>query len=130
MNYYEIKRKDDPDYWRSWIYTAKNEYNQYLRFEIYLAQGYYYNVVFYIANKRKQGFQYLKQTGKDGIKSLIWAKNCLIDFINNHPKYVELHPIKIWADDSRRMRIYKRALMPLGFKYIPNNGCYLLYKWK
>lgn len=101
-------------------YKTKNSRNQLLTFEIYEYEAGKFNVVFFITTKRKKGYQYKQQTGKDGVKSLIWAKQCLEDWIN---KYREQHKgkvVKIYHDDRRRATIYERSLVPIGFKVAKN----------
>lgn len=85
-----------------------------------------YFVTFQIMSKRKHGFQENVSTGKDGIKSLIWAKNCIKDFIEN-----ELYSgdkIVIGASNSKRFRVYQKGLKDLRFyqdRY--NNKLSLVY---
>lgn len=81
---YEIVR----DYNKTeYFYKAKNCMNQSLVFEVFIielnefSKSAIWNITFYICNKRKHGYQSNKITGKDGIKSLLWAKKCLLDFI-------------------------------------------------
>lgn len=128
---YEVNRQTDENYAHSWFYKTRNEINQILVLEIYLTTDHYINIKFYITTKRKHGYQYLQQTGKDGLKSLLWAKACVMDFLENPPyNRIKQFPICVYADDLRRMDVYKRALIPLGFKEVYNKGAYLLYKWK
>jgi hypothetical protein len=118
------KETTPPDYVEDYVYTAKNECGQVLVLEIYLKEyslNKWYNVAFHIASKRKRGWEDLKQTGKDGLKSLLWAKACVKDFIKNYPLDI-VYPIRIEADDSRRFKIYERKLKDLGFvKYSNKN---------
>lgn len=74
------------------------------------------------------GYQEGKTTGKDGIKSLLWAKKCLFDFID-YAKWkflgdsIEVHP-----DDERRRKVYEYALLPLGFKIMKDKYKTIIYK--
>ena len=104
------------------IYKIKNSYGQFLNLKFeYIPYDKFidWNVVFYIG-KRKQGYQYLKQTGKDGIKSLLWAKKCIIEFIDMLQKnYIynnKTNNICIGWDDKRRKEIYTWGLRDLEFK--------------
>ena len=73
-----------------------------------------YFVTFTINSKRKQGYQYLKSTGKDGLKSLIWAKQCIKYFINNILNSGE--SVVIYADNSQRFKAYEYGLRKLKFQ--------------
>ena len=78
---YEINRTVDEGYISSYEYAARNDRNQIMRFYVYWTTDKVFLVTLYITTKRKDGFQYRTETGKDGIKPLIWAKDCLIDFL-------------------------------------------------
>lgn len=102
-------------------YTAKNCYNQLLTFEIrpFGFWKYRWYAVFWITTKRNQGYQEGLQTGKDGVKSLIWAKACLLNWIESAKKLkcrTSQYRLYIWSDDARRFKVYQRYLIPLGFK--------------
>jgi hypothetical protein len=75
----------------------------------------YWNVVFWIG-KRKRGYEFGNQTGKDGLKSLLWAKSCIIDFMANLQKNGLKHHIIISWDNNRRKKAYIRGLSDLGFR--------------
>ena len=85
----------------SWSFTFKNKEQWFVRF--------------YISTKRKHGYKYLEQTGKDGISGLLWAKRCLIDFIENGIDRKKDNQVVIYWDDNRRQRVYEYALSKLGF---------------
>ena len=72
---YDVNIQKYKDYYKAYYFKTKNMYNQILFLEIYperLSQkNTMYFVTFTINSKRKQGYQYLKSTGKDGLKSLI-----------------------------------------------------------
>lgn len=120
---YEIERKEIPDYRDEYVYTAKNENGQILTLELYLLEcglNQWYNVAFHISSKRRRGYETLQQTGTDGLKSLMWAKSCLIDFISTYKGKIKT--IRVKADDNRRFKIYQRSLKDLGFiKYSNKN---------
>ena len=102
-------------------YTAKNCCNQLLTFEIrpFGLCKYRWYAVFWITTKRNQGYQQGLQTGKDGVKSLVWAKTCLLNWIEKAKALKHDTPeyrLYIWSDDSRRFNVYKRYLIPLGFQ--------------
>lgn len=99
-----------------YTYQGRNELNQILNLDIFWCEGNYFHVLFFITTKRRSGFQYLKQTGRDGIKSLLWAKSCIADFINKFKEKYRYLTIRIYADDKRRMKTYERGLIPIGFK--------------
>lgn len=77
-----------------------------------------------VYHKRKQReSNVLKQTGKDGIRPLIWAKQRLIEFeemlkkeniswLLNRNVY-----ITVYWEDAQRRRVYERGLVPLGYTY-------------
>lgn len=105
-------------------YKAKNSYNQLLTLEVQ-QYGNEFWVCFFITTKRKKGYQYLKQTGKDGISSLVWAKQCVLDWISSYGKKYEGMKLCVSHDDKRRAKIYKRYLTPVGFKESRDNYKYL-----
>jgi len=99
------------------IYSCKNKLNQKVILK-FTKEEYdnviYWNVCLYIGKKRA-GFQYLKQTGKDGIGSLLWAKQSIASFkdtLKGNKK--KTHIIVQW-DDNRRRDVYIWALKDLGF---------------
>lgn len=116
---YDINLTKSTEYYNTYIFKTKNKNNQTLELLIFISDFSEFNlnntycVTFKINTKRKHGYQLLKQTGKDGIKSLLWAKNCIEYFINN-----KLHngdKIVIYADDSKRFKVYIRGLKSLKF---------------
>lgn len=87
-------------------------------FEVYLCVTGELDVSFYITTKRRKGFQENVSTGKDGIKPLIWARNCLLDFIRfGHYRYKDW-TVLVHATDKKRFNVYRAALEPLGFKTV------------
>lgn len=103
------------------VYRCKNDCGQILNLSIHPDEYdacIFWDVCFWIG-KRKRGYEYMNQTGKDGLKSLLWAKECLIEFIE---KYKEISSLKksylcIYWDDSRRKNAYYRGLKDLGFRF-------------
>lgn len=124
-DYYLIK---NPEYKDDYIYQGRNELNQILYLEIFRCLDGYFFVKFYITTKRKKGFQKLKQTGKDGVKSLLWAKSCIVKFIEEFGSKFVGDTIRIYADDIRRIRTYERGLSEIGFKVSYSAPKYLYYK--
>lgn len=105
------------------IYTCKNSANQIVTLKFYKYE-YTHNtewfVCFYIG-KRKKGFQYLQQTGKDGISSLLWAKRTIKDFIeelknSDRLRVNERNVIRVQWDNSKRRDVYTWGLKDLGFR--------------
>lgn len=99
------------------VYKTKSATGQILTFAIdpyECDNAVYWTVVFWIG-KRKQGYQYKKQTGNDGLKPLIWAKSCLVDFMSKLNDGKRHHVCISW-DDNKRKRVYARGLSDLGFK--------------
>ena len=103
------------------VYKGLNGTNQMMRMEF--QKWYYpydhrdmYYVKFYITNKRKHEFKFKQQTGTDGIKSLLWAKECLINFISEKINNNKENIIVVYWDDRRRRDVYIKGLTPLGFK--------------
>ena len=125
---YKYNILKSPEYQDDYIYQGRNENNQIIIFEIFRVLDGYFNVKFYITTKRKKGFQKLKQTGKDGIKSLLWAKNCIVKFIEEFGSKFSGDTIRIYADDIRRIRTYERGLSKIGFKMSYSVQKYLYYK--
>ena len=114
--------------WEEYVYKTKNEHNQLLKLYIFREDG-IWHVCFFIATKRKHGYQQYCQTGKGGLSSLIWAKNCILDWIADRTSKKIPGELRIYADDSRRMNIYKRYLIPKGFKLSFTREPYLYLKY-
>ena len=130
MKYYEIKRirQDHLEYY----YKTKNELNQIITISFYSfnVNGILksWSVELYIGKRKNKSksFEECLLTGKDGIKSLVWAKKCLEDFILflTIEKNERNHNIFIYASNSKRMRVYTKSLSFLNFK----KGQDFLYK--
>lgn len=120
---YEINLKEKRTE-SKFFYTTKNINNQILTLNIikdYTHKSINYYIIFFIG-KKKKGYEFLNTTGKDGIKSLIWAKNCIKDFIIQIKEHYEFnlyenHSIVINWDDNRRRDIYYHGLKSLKFYY-------------
>lgn len=106
----------------------RNECNQIIVCEVYRTYNETLNFAFYITTKRKHGYQEGKITGKDGIKSLLWAKKCLLDFIDYAKWKFPGDSIEVYPDDERRRKVYEYALLPLGFKIMKDKYKTLIYK--
>lgn len=86
-----------------------------ISWDIYM-DTYYYYVTLYI-NKRKNGYKFLEQTGRNGIEGLLKAKEMLREFIEDIKQTENRnHNIYIFWDDNRRKDVYERGLKDLGFK--------------
>lgn len=124
MSMYELKvftRNNDIKY------QTKNTNGQTLR--LIFSQWYYqkkrridWYICFDIADKRKNKFKYKQQTGTDGIRSLLWAKNCIKDFIENEIRKDIDNVIIVQWDDNKRRKVYERGLKELGFKLTNFDG--------
>lgn len=114
---YEFRQtKNDSDI----IYSGLNGTNQTMKMEFqkwtYRTDNKdMYYVKFYIVNKRKHHYKFKEQTGTDGIKSLLWAKQCLMNFIDDGINKNRNNIIVVGWDDRRRRDVYVRALIPIGF---------------
>ena len=108
-------------------YKAKNSCNQLLNLTI-RRDGKDFWVCFFITSKRKKGYQKLQQTGKDGLRSLLWAKNCVLDRISNYGKQYKGCRLCISHDDKRRAEVYKRSLSSIGFEESKDIYKYLFLK--
>lgn len=113
---YDIWRTKGEDYVDHYIYKSRNEHNQIITCMAYRTLYGYLNFSFFITTKRKEGYQHLQMTGKDGIKSLVWAKKCLLDFIEFAKWKYKYDTLVVSADDEKRRRVYEKVLIPLGFK--------------
>jgi hypothetical protein len=119
-------------YQDTYDFKTKNQFGQLLELQIYNYDWNEFNInasyaiKFHITTKRKHGYQYLKQTGRDGLKSLLWAKECIKYFIDNKLKNKD--KIVIFADDNKRLNIYKWGLKDLGFteSNIKGSKCLIL----
>lgn len=108
-------------------YKAKNSCNQLLTLTI-ARDGNDFWVCFFITSKRKKGYQKLQQTGKDGLSSLLWAKNCVINWISNYRERYKGCRLCISHDDKRRAEVYKRSLSSIGFEESKDIYKYLFLK--
>lgn len=73
-----------------------------------------------------------KIVGKAGLSSMLWAKQCLLDFITNFlsdnlHKSIKFN-VCVRTSEKRRRAIYKRSLYPLGFKVDRYGTFYLKIK--
>lgn len=117
---YDISPIIDNNYVDCYVYKSKNDAWQRICLEIFRSIGDALWVTFYITTKKRDGFQYNKTTGKNGVKSLIWAKNCLLDFIKHRKWQFHGSRLCIKGTDERRFRIYKHYLEPHGFREVLN----------
>ena len=89
----------------------------------------FWYVCFWIG-KNKRGYEALTQTGKDGVKSLLWAKQCIKDFMKLKSGSVKPQHLCITWDNGRRRDTYFRGLSDLGFVFKYLYGEKYLYKLK
>jgi hypothetical protein len=131
-------KKDCMDYGyptQDYIDTCKMPSGQTLKIEFqedYNKNRYLYNVYFAVMDKRKsESNVFLRTTGKDGLKSLIWAKNKIIEFEEFiKTEFEGSPPITIYLqwDDNRRRNVYEHGLKKLGYKFGMVAGKKALYK--
>jgi hypothetical protein len=91
--------------------------------EFFCSGTYYFNICLETYHKRKQRDNlFNKQTGKDGLQGLIWAKKKILEF----EEYVRQMESKYraviyctWTDNQRR-NVYEWGLKKIGYeiKYI------------
>lgn len=103
------------------IFKSKNEFGQILNLKINPDEYnsvIFWDVCFWIG-KRNKCYQWMNQTGHDGIKSLIWAKSCIVEFIEKYKleKHSKTCHICINWDDNHRRNVYARGLKDLGFEF-------------
>jgi hypothetical protein len=101
------------------VYKSKNDLGQIISMT-FEYEGYssliYWNVVLWIG-KNYKGYEYKNQTGRDGLKSLLWAKKCLIDFMDKIEIDGRTQHILIGWDTTSRKKAYYRGLYDLGFRF-------------
>ena len=93
----------------------------------------YWTVFLVVYHKRKQiDNLMLKQTGKDGLEPLIWAKQAILSFekklIDRGPDWDVPNYLYIAADDKRRFHAYQKGLSRNGFRKACINGEWVLIK--
>lgn len=82
---------------------------------------YYAEVFLVIYHKRKQQSQnYLKSTGKDGLETYVWAKNCLVELELEVVRLAKWEGcdravVEVLWEDSRRRRVYTKVLSKMGY---------------
>lgn len=64
----------------------------------------------------------------DFLNDSIFAKKCLLDFIDYARWKFPGDSIEVYPDDERRRKVYEYALLPLGFKIMKNKYKTLIYK--
>lgn len=92
---------------------------------------YNYNIYLVISHKRRQAdATVLKQTGKDGLKGLLWAKRKIAEFEEFIKTEKPGVPIIIycWWDDNRRRDTYAKGLKPMGYRFTHLFGYKVLSK--
>ncbi|MBC3889498.1 hypothetical protein GH810_14385 [Acetobacterium paludosum] len=81
----------------------------------------YFNIFLVTKHKKKAPYPELEQTGKDGLKGLMWARSKILEFekfIREDTGYDRSKIIMIcrW-DDNRRRNVYFYGLSKCGYKY-------------
>lgn len=125
---YDVHREFGDYYQDHYVYKSRNDCGQIIVCEVYRIRNNTLNFSFYITTKRKDGYQYDSITGKDGIKSLIWAKKCLLDFLEVFKWKYSRETLVVYPTDGRRRKAYEYALLPLGFKINKDKYKTLYYK--
>lgn len=115
--YYVVKPVRNTEYTTCYDYKAKNSQGQILHCSIYWSTGQYFTIEIHVTTKRKNKPEDGDITGKDGIKSFIWAKECLEDFLKNIAPRYKGDKFKIYAANDRLLKIYYAKLKSLGFVY-------------
>ena len=127
MNTYRITRIKEKEYANCYSYNAKNEYGQLLRCEAFVPDekigcwpANTFNFAFRIQTKRKHKPADGTISGRGGLGSLLWAKECLLDFISftrteKGNKY-KGYRILVSPATRRLQKIYEHYLVPIGFK--------------
>lgn len=92
-----------------------------------------FSVWFVVFKKRKTiPSLVLESTGRDGLKTLLFAKKAILDFEKFiHDRYGSCHQkifINIGWDDNRRRDIYFRGLKNEGYRFKQFNGNKFLSK--
>lgn len=123
----KINRKCNSEYEVQYHYKTKNELNQTIELIFYETNNlgnFKWTIYFEIKTKRKHPPKLNEQTGKDGIKSLIWAKNCIKDFIvyiSSRSFYDSVErTLYIYYTNQSRKIVYERGLSDIGFKHNDN----------
>lgn len=120
--------------WDDVIYTSKNNQNQIMTLSFDCWKKPNKNLIYYVEFKigKRGRIDYLKQTGRDGLSSLLWAKSIIKLFIEDLEESKKYRPninktIIIQWDDNKRKNVYIRGLKDLGFKYGKPHGYNALY---
>lgn len=120
MIMYDVSPIKNNDYVDCYVYKSKNDKGQRICVEIFRSKYEALWITFYITTKKRNGFQEDEITGKDGVKSLLWAKKCVLDFIERYGTRFKGCKLCIHATDERRFNVYKRYLQSCGFREVLN----------
>lgn len=85
-----------------------------------------------VYKKRKdKAFNFMKNTGKDGLATLLFARKAIIEFESfiqeKTCRYKDIFIVVDW-DDKRRRNVYERGLKSLGFEFDMLDGKKCLIK--
>lgn len=123
-----------------YIFTAKRKMPSGMTAQITFYGDYWddqrtaeFNVFLVVYKKRKDiHTSTLKQTGKDGLKTLLFAKEAIKEFetyiVSKFGNYHNKIFINIEWDDNRRRNVYHRGLKNDGFRFDNFNGRKVLSK--
>lgn len=100
-----------------------------------------YTIAFAIANKFKtikrwlfnmgNGDLDITSTGRCGLEGLYWARECLKEAIRHFD--IDNRPgthIDVAGTDGKRYRVYRRYLLPLGFRECRSNWGYMYLRYE
>lgn len=133
---YQINKYRDEEGDINYFVKVKLPNGQTLRIDFQELQGdgiYEYNVCLIIYTKRKQlqdDRLYCKSTGKYGIKTLLVARDIILEFEkyikdkiapNKFHKDNKYYVIVGW-DNNRRRNVYERGLKKYGYQYTYDDG--------
>lgn len=99
-----------------------------------------YYVAFAVADKKKALSGWfngssddsitLKMTGRCGVEALYWCRDKLLEFENHvrRPKNKDVK-IVVGGEDSKRFRMYERALKRYGYRKVLDDGEWAMMKF-
>lgn len=109
-------------------------------FEFETSRAIAYYVAFAVADKKKALNGWfngssddnitLKMTGRCGVEALYWCRDKLLEFEDwvRHPKHMDVK-IVVGGEDSKRFRMYERALKRYGYSKVWDGGEWAMVKF-